>query len=71
VKIAKVYPKGLAKPAEFVQVLKAGCTVQFDSRDGWILTATAPGSKGVKQDFRWFHPADVRFEWVKEFRFGC
>lgn len=48
------------------EVLKVG-RVLFDPRDGWVLLAELEARKGSLQ---WLHPDDVRFEWVREFRFG-
>lgn len=50
------------------EVLRVG-RVQFDDRDGWVLLSEPPGARPRKRVLQWMHPSDVRFEWVREFRF--
>ena len=53
---------------QFREVVRVG-RVQFDSRDGWVLLRFPLGERPRKLEYQWAHPSEVRFEWVREFRF--
>lgn len=63
--IAKVFVSGHGRDAKFLEVLKVG-RVKFDPRPGWVFTREVDKITRRAEVF-WFHPADTKFEWVREF----
>jgi len=54
----------------FREVMRIG-RVQFDPRDGWVLLRSPLGERPRKLEYQWMHPSDVKFEWVRKFRFAA
>lgn len=65
-KIAKIFAKGMHRPAEFWEVIKQS-PVKFDHRPGWVFCRTVD-TIARRADVQWFHPGDVHFEWIREFK---
>ena len=64
--VAKMYVNGKVRFARVVKV----ASVSFDPRPGWVFTDWPLDKPAHKRDYAWFHPADVKFEWVRDFSFG-
>lgn len=53
----------------FAEVKKVGKAL-FDARPGWVLLSGPLNVIPRKRDVFWMHPEDVRFVWVRRFRFA-
>lgn len=66
-RIAKIFVSGEHKDAKFFEVVKVADEVKFDPRPGWVFVREADKIPRRAEVF-WFHPDDVRFDWVKDFK---
>ena len=55
---------------KIVEVKKVAERVGFSDKRGWVLICTDfEQQERRKQHFKWV-PAETRFEWVREYKFG-